>query len=297
MGNLWASTATNEILGDDKTVSEPLVDGNRKVNRYRILLIGMPSSGRTSILQYIKANMNITNVRWSDATSYKELSFEYEQKHYVIILDTRGAYTRLVGSYRDYFIPLSDPMNCLHGIIFVVDANLYNDDTYDNISLYEALSDFPEFVHFAWENKMYAPDYRLRTVALQKFAKSKLFVHEVLHSVLSYKLTMEVPFLLYANKRDLIGNLKGSLLANIKENLITSRNLCNFENTLLSGMPLDVVNLIVEYVPGITDEAIARPFKVFDSVATPLDNEGKHNQIKKGFKWLVSCIDEVHNVM
>ena len=126
------------------------------------------------------------------------------------------------------------------------------------------------------------------------FAKSKLFVHEILHSVLSYRSTLDVPFLIYANKMDLVRDAKSAMIGNVKANLTTSRNLLNFKNTLLNDMPLDVVNLIVEYLPGITDEAIARPFKVFESVAVPCDNKNRQNQIKKGFKWLVENIDEIH---
>ena len=184
-------------------------------------------------------------------------------------------------------------MNRLHGIIFVVDANQYNDTTYDNIS-YCDLRSIPIFDNFGWESTMFSDQVQHERDIIKQFAKSKLFVHEVIQSVLSYKQAFEIPVLIYANKQDLPN---ASQMKDIQSNLVTSRNLANLKNTLLYGMPTDIINLIVEYMPGITDDALARPLKVFNAIATAtikdvsayrmFQDKKKSNHIEKGFQWLI----------
>ena len=294
MGNSKSATqstiksVTKSDTTNQTTITQP--------NPYRILLIGMPSSGRRSIMRYFKTEMKITNVNVSNAANYQELSFIFNQKSFKIIMETLGAFSTVKGNYYDPLLPLSSPYNGLHAIIFVIDANNYNDNTYDSMH-YEDLRQYPDFLNFTWEGRMFSDQLKFESEIVQNFANSKLFVHEVIQSVLSYKLAFEIPFLIYANKRDLSNAFSAKAMENIKHNLITSNNLSLLKNTLFNGIPMDVINVIVEYLPGITDEAIQRPFKVFDSIAVRTPKNGakfvdkkKYNRIEKGFVWLTEKI-------
>eukprot|EP01083_Nonionella_stella_P309605 1097235_1 len=120
---------THEIQDDIKE-NEPLnahLKPHVEHSLYRILLIGMPSSGRKSIFNYFAFHINMENMKMSDAGKYKKLSFLYKKKHFRIEMDleTSVGYNAVSSNYKDFMQPASSPTNRLHGIVFVIDANAY----------------------------------------------------------------------------------------------------------------------------------------------------------------------------